>query len=222
MSANTIRISRKVPGVRQERKRIILLRWSPSVYSGKTRFQKLLKAFDKRYTLSSQKYFSQTSLPRLCTSLKEKVKQELSAASFFSATTDLWSSIGLKPFISYTIHFINSNWELCSHCIQIQYIPEDHTGDNIGEALKSTSHSWDLDVSNQVCLTTVSGTNMIKAAEDLGWVRLSCFSHNLHLADTKAESADRISVRDEIGERALCIDCKTSISCHVGITCTAL
>ena len=31
---------------------------------------------------------------------------------------------------------------------------------------------------------------MIKAAEDLGWVRLSCFGHNLHLAVTKALTRD--------------------------------
>ena len=88
-------------------------------------FKKLLKTFDKQYTLPSRKYFSQTSLPKLYTSIKEKVKQELSTVTFFSATTDLWSSIGLKPYLSYTIHFINSDWELCSHCLQTQLIPED-------------------------------------------------------------------------------------------------
>ena len=31
------------------------------------------------------------------------------------------------------------------------------------------------------------------------------------------ESADRISVRDEIGARALSIDYRTSMSCHEGI-----
>ena len=104
-------------------------------------FKKYWRHLTKDTTLPSQKYFSQRSLPRLYASLKEKVKQELSAASFFSAITDLWSSICLKPFISYTIHFINSNWKLCSRCLQTQYIPKDHTGDNISEPLKSTLHS---------------------------------------------------------------------------------
>ena len=52
--------------------------------------------------------------------------------------------------------------------------------------MKATLESWNLDYSNQVCLTTDSGSNVIKAAEDLNWPRLTCFGHNLHLAITKA------------------------------------
>lgn len=52
--------------------------------------------------------------------------------------------------------------------------------------MKATLESWNLDYSNQVCLTTDSGSNVIKVAEDLNWPRLTCFGHNLHLAITKA------------------------------------
>ena len=156
----------------------------------KVGFKKLLKAFKKRYTLTSRKYFSETALPNLYASLKEKVKLEISNITFYSATTDLWSSIELRPYISFTIHFINSEWELSSRCLQTQFIPDDHTGDNIAESLMSTLDFWNLDVSNQVCMTTDSATNVIKAARDLGWLRLSCFGHNLHLSIIKALAGD--------------------------------
>lgn len=42
----------------------------------------------------------------------------------------------------------------------------------------------------QVCLTTDNGSNILAAARSLDWVRLSCFGHNLHLAITKAIAAD--------------------------------
>ena len=53
-------------------------------------------------------------------SLKEKVRKELASVSFFSSTTDLWSSIGMKPYISFTVHFIDSQWVLQSRCLQTQ------------------------------------------------------------------------------------------------------
>ena len=37
--------------------------------------------------------------------------------------------------------------------------PEDHTGENIAAALRETLESWEIDVSNQVCLTTDNGSN---------------------------------------------------------------
>jgi hypothetical protein len=123
-------------------------------------------------------------------SLKEKVRKELSSVTFFSSTTDLWSSIGMKPYISFTVHFIDLQWVLQSRCLQTQLIPDDHTGENIGESLKGTLEFWDLNVSQQVCMTTDSGSNVIKAANDLGCISLSCFGNNLHLAVTKAISGD--------------------------------
>lgn len=43
----------------------------------------------------------------------------------------------------------------------------------------------DLDVKNQVWVTTDNGTNILEAARDLEWQHLSCFGHNLHLRITK-------------------------------------
>ncbi len=42
----------------------------------------------------------------------------------------------------------------------------------------------------QVCLTTDSGSNIVKAARHLQWPRLSCFGHNLQLAITRSLDHD--------------------------------
>ena len=88
-------------------------------------FKKMVNTFDKRYTLPSRKYFSRTALPKMYASLKEKVRKELASVSFFSSTTDL----GMKPYISFTIHFIDSQWVLQSRCLQTQFMPDDHSGE---------------------------------------------------------------------------------------------
>ena len=120
---------------------------------------------------------------------------ELKQIKFFSATTDMWSSIGLKPYMSYTVHYIDCDWNLRNRCLQTNFFPESHTRENIAEAMQSALNTWNLEVENQVCLTTDNGSNIVKAANDLEWRRLSCFGHNLHLAITKALNGDQRYVR---------------------------
>ena len=37
-----------------------------------------------------------------------------------------------------------------------------------------------------MCLTTDSGSNIVKATRELQWQGISCFGHNLHLSITKS------------------------------------
>ena len=153
-------------------------------------FKKLLGTFDARYEIPSRTYFSRTALPALYAKVCDDVKAELQGATFFSATSDLWSSQGLLPYISLTVHFLTSEWKLKSRCLQTKFLPQDHTGDNIAECLHETLGMWDLKAENQVCVTTDSGSNIINATQKLDWSRLSCFGHNLHLGVTKALKSD--------------------------------
>lgn len=71
-------------------------------------------------------------------------------------------------------------------------MPQDHDADNLADAMTETLANWDLDPAKQVCLTTDNGSNIVYATSSrLGWNRLSCFGHNLHLAVTN-------SLKDEV------------------------
>ena len=153
-------------------------------------FRKMVKTFDSRYDIPSRNHISRIALPSLHATVKQQVKQEISSISHFSSTTDMWSSVGMVPYIRYTIHYISDEWQLCNKCLQTQYLPEDHTGANLAEAMKAALETWNLDVVNQICLTTDNGSNIISAARILDWLRLPCFGHNLHLAVTKAVQDD--------------------------------
>ena len=156
-------------------------------------FKALLKSFDSKYEVPSRKYFSQTALPALYAKTREAVSNELDevrSGGYFAATTDLWSSSTSEPFISYTVHFINHNWELCSRSLQTMFMPEQHTGENIAEAIQATLEAWGLQEAHQVCLTSDSGSNVVNAAKRLQMTRLACFGHNLHLGVTNALKDD--------------------------------
>ena len=111
----------------------------------------------------------------LCLSTRLKVRHQKQRVKFFSTTTDLWTSAAGGPYITFTTHYINNNWELTSYCLQIYYLPEDHTGANIVEVLEETLQQWKLEDKKLVGITTDSGANVKLARSLLNWVRLSCF-----------------------------------------------
>ena len=45
---------------------------------------------------------------------REKVEASLSSADYYDyykSTTDLWSSRTTEPYLSLTVHYINSDWD---------------------------------------------------------------------------------------------------------------
>ena len=71
-------------------------------------------------------------------------------------------------------------------------MPEDHTGNNLKDALHDTLELWNLDEVNLVAITSHSGSNIKLACRLLNWTRLSCFGHNLNLAVEKGLNDDHV------------------------------
>ncbi|KAI7799132.1 putative zinc finger BED domain-containing protein 1-like, partial [Triplophysa rosa] len=167
-------------------------------------FRKLIKVLDPRYELPGRKHFSVTALPRLYAERSEQLEQELQNVAYFASTSDMWSSRTSEPYLSLTIHFIDKDWKLQSKCLQTAYFPEDHTGEVIAPGMVEALASWGLSEERQVCITTDSGSNMLKAASLNHWTRLQCFGHRLHSAIEKVGKDKRV-------ERAIGV-CKNVVS----------
>lgn len=58
-------------------------------------FKKMLKAFDSRYELPDQSYFSRKAVPELYAVTKDRVVREVATVNHYAATTDLWSSVDI-------------------------------------------------------------------------------------------------------------------------------
>ena len=115
-------------------------------------FKTMLYEFDPRYELPSLNYISRVDVPDLYAVItKEQVVKKLSKVAYFASTTDMWSSTaGLMPFMSYTVHFINDDWELESISLDTHFLPEDHTAAILGEAMQSTLAEWNSNLANRV------------------------------------------------------------------------
>ena len=142
-------------------------------------FQHLVSKLDPRYVLPSRKYFTQQEIPRLYCEVRDNVVlKKLKEAKYFAATTDLWTSCANHPYLSYTIHFITNNWSLQSFCLDTVPLFEDHTGQNIIEAIQDVLTNWNLSTEYLVATTTDNGSNFIAGMNSAGWLRISCFGHN--------------------------------------------
>jgi len=159
----------------------------------KNGFRAMIGALNPRYRLPHKDYFSRIAIPELYEKTRKqllvKIQEE---AHFFSATTDLWSSCSSDPYLCLTIHYIDMEWNLQSHCLQVNYMPEDHTGENLQDALSTSFVEWGIDSTNLVAITTDSGSNIKLACDLLAWMRVSCFGHNLDLAINKGLKDSRI------------------------------
>lgn len=70
-------------------------------------------------------------------------------------------------------------------------MPENHTADNLSEALQSVLAEWALDEKKVSCGTTDNSANIVAAVRQLGWPWLNCFEHKLHLAVTEGVASQK-------------------------------
>ncbi|KAK0132098.1 Zinc finger BED domain-containing protein 1 [Merluccius polli] len=116
------------------------------------------------------------------TTEREKVAAEFRHIKHFAATSDLWSSRTMDPYISLTVHYIDEKWKLRTRVLETAYFPSDHTGEMIGEGLRTMLSAWDIREEDLVAITTDNGANIVKAAKLNNWMRVQCFGHRVHLA----------------------------------------
>ena len=112
----------------------------PAYTVEKSGFKQMLNKFNPRYDVPSRNHFSRVAIRALYSEVKSEIQQKINDQQFvyYAGTTDLWSSITSEPYLSYTIHFIDKNWNMCSKCLQTHYMPEAHTGINLQEVLTSS------------------------------------------------------------------------------------
>ncbi|XP_060785451.1 E3 SUMO-protein ligase ZBED1-like [Neoarius graeffei] len=155
-------------------------------------FRKMINTLDKWYSIPSRNFFSNVALPDMYNKQWAVVEAELWEIVHFSATSDLWSTRTMEPYLSLTVHFIAPDFTIKSRCLQTAFFPEDHTGEALAQGLKDVLASWSLNKDKLTCITTDNGQNIVKAISLNDWTRLQCFGHRLHLAIENAMKDSRV------------------------------
>ena len=121
-------------------------------------------------------YFGWIAIPALYLKVHEELPAKLKVLIWTtSPIADLWSSSAIEPYLSYTIHYVSTSWELKCYCLQTHYMPK------LKNALTQTLRNWALDATTLVTLMTDSGQYR-SACKLSNWIQLSCFGHYLDLA----------------------------------------
>ncbi|CAM4608459.1 unnamed protein product [Leuciscus chuanchicus] len=105
---------------------------------------------------------------------RAKVESALESAERVGLTCDGWTSRATESYITFTVHFINEDWEINSYVLQTRAMHETHTGIHIADVLKKP------------VVVTDNASNMRVAMDLTGYQHVKCFAHVLNLASQRA------------------------------------
>ncbi|XP_076135696.1 E3 SUMO-protein ligase ZBED1-like [Alosa pseudoharengus] len=149
-------------------------------------FCDLVNELEPRYKIPRRQHFSEKRIPKLYIKTKDDLKERLLRAERVAITTDAWTSCATDSYVTITVHYVTSDWELESHVLQTRVFNESHTGKNIGALLKEACVEWNI-ADKDPALVTDNARNMIVAGVEAEMSpHLMCFAHTLNLAAQKA------------------------------------
>ena len=101
-------------------------------------------------------------------------------------TTDGWTSVATHSYVTYTGHFIDSTWTLCSVVLQTDQFHGTHTAVRLAEHLKSVLVKFNVDTDLVSCVTHDEAANMVAMSrllhEEDGIQGHVCMAHRLQTA----------------------------------------
>lgn len=146
-------------------------------------FREFVRELDPRYSLPTRKYFSEKVIPQLYSEVKDKIIAELKETESVALTTDSWTSRACESYVTITVHFMQSDWNMKSYVLQTRHLYVSHTGVNIGNVLKEALTEWKLPTEHEVALVTDNASNMEIAAKTADLQpHIGCFAHTVNLA----------------------------------------
>ena len=129
---------------------------------------------------------------------REAVQRELISVPGLSITTDLRTSRASQGYASFTVHYINEEWNLASCLLETAYMPEEHTAVNIVAKTLTCLEKFNVPATKMISLVHDQASNMKAASRKLqdeikGFEGILCAAHRLQTCVTHALSAPAVS-----------------------------
>ena len=97
---------------------------------------------------------------------KATMKQYLELEVHFMAiTTDIWTSRANDAYLSLTMHFVDSSWDMISCVLATAPFPEHHTAVNIVDKVKQVVEEYNIDINCLLAVVHDQCSNMQLAGE---------------------------------------------------------
>ena len=102
-------------------------------------FTRLMKTLRPRYLLPKRKYFTEKVIPQIKEKIMSKINSFIAKAEAMSFTTDIWTNVANKSFMSITCHGIDDSWEPFTFVLAAKPFPDAHTAMNIKQMIVKVS-----------------------------------------------------------------------------------
>ena len=139
-------------------------------------FRHYSRALNSEYMVPTQK-----TVTKYLTLLYKETNDVLMAELMgkdVALTTDMWTSVGQKGYITVTAHHLTPEWEMKSNVLATKHTTDRHTGVNVANHLTEISSDYKISVTS---ITTDNASNMQSACTAGSFNRVSCFAHTLQL-----------------------------------------
>ena len=148
-------------------------------------FKALLSYLEPGYRLPSDRYFMGL-IERKYVDVRESVKLRLQQeTACVSITGDIWTSIATHAYLTLTVHFLSSEWDMCSIVLGTKPLTDRHTGENITIWIEEMLATFSISTDNVSAFVHDSGSNIRLAGQLLhdkyGWYTEACAGHTLQL-----------------------------------------
>lgn len=90
---------------------------------------------------------------------KTDIQDELSNAQHIGLTCDYWTSTSNENYLGMTAHFLDRNFKLISHVLDVSYSTERHTAENVASHIGRLTEEWGI-TSKVVAMVTNNARNM--------------------------------------------------------------
>ena len=133
-------------------------------------FRDMEHALNPRYKLPHKDYFRRIAIPSLYgETMQQLIVRMKKEVDYFSGTADLWSSCTSEPYLCFTIHYVDTQWNLQTCCLQAHHLPEDHTGAQLQDALCVALEQWDINEKKLTAIAKDSAYNIKLTCQLLKW-----------------------------------------------------
>ena len=157
-------------------------------------FQRMLRTFEPRYVLLDRKTITNHYMPEIHEKVKRSMKKTMQQGlTYFSLTTDAWTSRANHSYVTHTVHYIDEHWKLCSRVLDTCEITTEHSAANLADELQNTLLKWDLSDEKLMAVTSDNARNIVDAIENLSWQHFGCFAHTVQLRVKKIMQVAQVS-----------------------------
>lgn len=146
-------------------------------------FKRLLQNAVPQYKIPGRTYMTEKIIPDIYNRISSKIEASISQATAVSVTSDMWTcQHNNQSFLSFTAHWITSDFILKHGVLAMKPFEGSHTGTNIAKELNHIAEKWNIPHNKMHLIVHDSGANMIKGVRDAEYESAKCFIHSLQRA----------------------------------------